>query len=422
MFYDNLDSRFPKLDILPLASQELLVNTLLEQIMPSRRARKKDTITTFKKLCANLTYFDNPLIFPLNRKHWSNKKFGISYTVIDQIHALADNDMILTSDTISRGQATEIKATEKYHEYFDNNRSVEYKPREWVICREWIDTGEVRLHHNTKTNKWYEMKHYIPKIIEFEHTTETKRRRDILDEYYHLAGQHEVTLNGDKLQTALRCIYSEKLNRGGRLYTGTYWGVQKQSKEDRQLILIDGEPTTELDFCSLHPNMLYQKNGLRPQADQYSMILDMIPELTTKEKKEIRGFVKILFQSIINTNSPASAIKSGNFEMNLRNPDGRNYKSILESLDLKVLDLVGYYEQCHKSISQHFYKSIGTKLQYLDSKIALRVIKHFTRSGIVVLPIHDSFIIQSRYTDDLRSAMQEAYCNEMRVDESCPIK
>ena len=49
------------------------------------------------------------------------------------------------------------------------------------------------------------------------------------------------------------------------------------------------------------------------------------------------------------------------------------------------------------------------KLQYLDSIIALRVLRHLLSQGIVCIPIHDSFIAQAQYADQVESAMEKSF-------------
>ena len=48
-------------------------------------------------------------------------------------------------------------------------------------------------------------------------------------------------------------------------------------------------------------------------------------------------------------------------------------------------------------------------LQYIDSTIALRVLRQLLEQGIICIPIHDSFIVQRRYQDHLEKAMVSAF-------------
>ena len=76
--------------------------------------------------------------------------------------------------------------------------------------------------------------------------------------------------------------------------------------------------------------------------------------------------------------------------------------------------------QTHKKIEKYFNTGIGVKLQYRDSKIAERILKHFTRKKIVCLCIHDSFIVQEQFKDELIEVMRREYKKEIGFD--CELK
>ena len=47
--------------------------------------------------------------------------------------------------------------------------------------------------------------------------------------------------------------------------------------------------------------------------------------------------------------------------------------------------------------------------QYLDSVIALRVLKIMHKQNITCIPIHDSFIVQEKYSMQIKNAMRSAF-------------
>jgi hypothetical protein len=54
-----------------------------------------------------------------------------------------------------------------------------------------------------------------------------------------------------------------------------------------------------------------------------------------------------------------------------------------------------------------------------DSKMALFIIQHFSKKGVPIFPIHDSFIVQEKYRDELKMVMQKAYAkynNGFKID------
>ena len=52
---------------------------------------------------------------------------------------------------------------------------------------------------------------------------------------------------------------------------------------------------------------------------------------------------------------------------------------------------------------------------------ALDIVNHFARQGAPILPVHDSFLVQARYQDELRHVMNQAYAHHTG-GFTCPIK
>ena len=96
-----------------------------------------------------------------------------------------------------------------------------------------------------------------------------------------------------------RIFNNGSFQQGGRFYG--HW-VQGLPREYRRFLLINGSPVVELDYASLHPNMLYAEVGVTPpQGDAY----------------EVKGFlkadgfrpvVKTLTNCLINAESEEKAI------------------------------------------------------------------------------------------------------------------
>jgi hypothetical protein len=77
-------------------------------------------------------------------------------------------------------------------------------------------------------------------------------------------------------------------------------------------------------------------------------------------------------------------------------------------LEDKYLDpLIDKLIEKHKGIKDFIFtdKNVGSILQYIDSQIAEKVMLYFALKCIPVLPIHDSFRIDARLFDELRTVM-----------------
>lgn len=190
-----------------------------------------------------------------------------------------------------------------------------------------------------------------------------------------------------------RVFNNKKFDSGGRFYGADY---QQLNQDDRSLITINGNKTSEIDFKGLHLNMLYNFEGTDFQGDPYSI---------TNQNLEVRPLLKLVSLIGINAVSQKSGIDAFNFEM-LK--DYELYQ-IQKEYNLKTKDLFAQFENSHSQISKYFRSGYGIKLQYIDSKIAEEILKHFTRQGKPCLCIHDSFIVEETNRNELSEVMKEAY-------------
>ena len=204
----------------------------------------------------------------------------------------------------------------------------------------------------------------------------------------------------------LRAIFNnESWDDGGRLYAVlTKYGVNYQDipSDYRNTITIDGNPTIELDYGALHISMLYAQEGVATLADPYDIA--NLP----------RAFVKKALLVIINADDRTAALKS--LENDAKVMQNRTL------LSKKKHALKQAYQECgnidsvlttierhHVAIAKHFYTGEGIKLQNKDSLMAIEILNRFVASGIPVLPVHDSFIIEKSQERNLRAVMEETF-------------
>jgi hypothetical protein len=75
----------------------------------------------------------------------------------------------------------------------------------------------------------------------------------------------------------------------------------------------------------------------------------------------------------------------------------------------KARELVDALKKKHAPIANLFGTGAGLRAQYLDSQIAERVMLTLAQEGIAALPVHDSFIVQTRHAERLNAVMHEAF-------------
>ena len=194
-----------------------------------------------------------------------------------------------------------------------------------------------------------------------------------------------------------RVFLDRRLDRGGRFFGPWYQNIPK---EYRPRIMINGAPTLELDYSSLHPYLLYfiakkkpPKDGLY-NLDGYS--------------NDTRKFRKALFLRMINCESrleAKGAVRRDAFEKNKLVVPAQFGK--LQDKDLDPL--IDAYLKKHKQLEDYIFKvkGIGNVLQYIDSQIAEHILLYFAKQGIPVLPIHDSFRVDARLYQKLEEIMRQ---------------
>ena len=186
--------------------------------------------------------------------------------------------------------------------------------------------------------------------------------------------------------TALARQFKSQDRIGGRLYG--HW-VQQCPSDLRPYITFNGKPTIELDYGSMQLFLLYGLAGCIP------------PDNDLYEFKSIdRYWMKAVLTRSVGAKTRDEATASLRAEM-------AETSSKLLPRAAEFFDL--FWER-HKNVYHILFKGeTWAKLQYLDSTIALRVLKLLLSNNIVCIPIHDSFIVQKRHEVQLRTAMQTAF-------------
>ncbi|MDC1391448.1 hypothetical protein N8373_03910 [Gammaproteobacteria bacterium] len=186
-------------------------------------------------------------------------------------------------------------------------------------------------------------------------------------------------------QLSLTRIFSKaSFELGGRLFAP----IQNYTKQTRKYFYLNGEPTIEIDYSSIHPHMLYHRKGLEFNGD---------------DPYAIEGFdrddVKVAFNIMLNKET-ASANKS--VAKTISKVVGCDIDTA-EALETAIQAL-------HSPIAHHFNTGVGLELQRTDSDIALLVINTFVNElSRPIICVHDSFIVSVRDTETLILAMNDSY-------------
>lgn len=185
-------------------------------------------------------------------------------------------------------------------------------------------------------------------------------------------------------------IFSEQDGAAGRLYG--HW-VQTCPSNLRQYLTLNGLPSVETDFGSMQLMLLYGVKGeIPPEGDLYCTDEFFIRD---------RDAVKQVLTKSVGASSRDIAMSAWRKE----------FKDNPAKLMGKAELYFDTFWEIHSSVYDLLFNGneIWKKLQYLDSVIALRVLKIMHEQNITCIPIHDSFIVQEKYSVQIKNAMRSAF-------------
>ena len=178
----------------------------------------------------------------------------------------------------------------------------------------------------------------------------------------------------------VRVMYKKNPVYSGRVYTR----FQNMPKEMRAQMRIDGKETVELDYKSNHLMMLIAMREQPLPDDPYLAIA----EISKCSRDQIKAFIT----ASLGADSEVKAfnsLKRKRFNRELFNKIKVATTSLYEGLPL--------------------FKGVGVMLQSLEGQIALDIMDAGASEGIVVLPVHDSFITTVDNRDWLRDQMTKKW-------------
>jgi len=249
------------------------------------------------------------------------------------------------------------------------------------------------------------------KPIDYRDTRETARmRREIEAQNEAIASANLGGGNVIQFVAPLRRIFNEGFSQGGRFYAeGGGW--QKFSKAERQRIQIDDEPVVEVDYAEFHPVLAYAQAGHPAPDNAYH-----IPGFD-------RALVKVSFNIMLNSSSRngsrytiahdaemVRAVLGDDFPDGLQDEEMWHRAAVLhpgyvQTAGDEAQRLMDAIIAKHAPISRMFFTGAGLALQRLDSDIAEGVMREMRRRGIVVLPVHDSFLAPASKAAELEAVM-----------------
>ena len=218
------------------------------------------------------------------------------------------------------------------------------------------------------------------------------------------SGGKETYLHISQCHKNIYRVFNDfSIDSGGRFY-GPFW--QGMPKIDRERLYIDDEPTTELDYSGLHVNMIYGLINLRitySGTDPYSIELSHL-KITDEDARKLGKQLMLIALNASNQNKAIAAFR------NWLREEEEDIAKYLPDLTNKTLQpIMAALEIKHPLIKDYFYSGLAKSLMTLDSMILEDIIEKSLENGFIVLPVHDSIIVQRSHYPLAKQLMEDAY-------------
>jgi hypothetical protein len=195
-------------------------------------------------------------------------------------------------------------------------------------------------------------------------------------------------------------VFNGDLQHGGRWY-GPWW--QGVPSSVRASLVINGEPTVELDYAACQLRLMFAHLGLPDPLHGQIRATDV--DLYTTAGVA-RDQVKLALLIAINASSPDSARRALAAKLTAVPAEFRR---------IEATRILGAVQEHFAALKPLWCSGIGLRLQRVDSDVCGQIHRDMRAEGLPVLSIHDSFICWKRAEPQLRAIMQKAFAQVGQV-------
>jgi len=410
----------PKLNLF-LNSNNSHISDSCELLRKEIALIRKEQTKALKLLLCNLCIHPNQSIrVSRSRNSLGTKRsnpLGIGFDAFRKALDTLDSHEYITQDIGSKleNKQTTIITTPKIIEWFHANSWTEDDIE--VFDGQYV---KLRLNEDKRSS------------IDYEDTDYSRWLSGELEDYSNLLNSSSLHLmdENDNLEkeyknlTIARAFIKHKRHpiNGEFLFGGRMappW--VNLSKEARKRIIINGEPTVELDRPASHINAMYEVVTGKPYQDGYPYELFINDSLVPKH------IVKNLASFMQGSKSPlGTAISVGNHYKREAAKPGAAAKDTFQyeqwlSYKKKVSTsiIIDSFLTKHSLVKDYYMrgKQYGDRIQCWESDIVFEVVIELVKRRIPVLTVYDSFIIQLRYSRLLNELMEDVkFTNRRRLE------
>ena len=183
-------------------------------------------------------------------------------------------------------------------------------------------------------------------------------------------------------------------------FSGGFWQRVGDREEApyRRNIRINNEPTVELDYSSLHPNILTVEAGLEPLKDVYTLGYQVDKKFDQEQQRQI---MKGLVLNLLNATKLDAALDAFTYKQ----PTGHPFKRLKKAQFYAYVDA---FKTKHPHLADKIGNDEGIRLMFIDSQIMNIIIENATTQDVPILTVHDSVICREKDEPYVRKLMSEA--------------
>lgn len=246
------------------------------------------------------------------------------------------------------------------------------------------------------------LKNEDKQLIDYQETPEVEAMRSNVKRYNdYLRKSVNIAVNGTPRTTGMylyRIFNNSSFEQGGRFYGGIWQCIKS---DERPLLTINGEPTVELDYSSLHITALYhlRLNMDVPEGDLYCLAAYGIGKSGDPIARKVAKLAALI---MFNASTKIKAIYALDKELSALRKDGA-------FIPWDSKQIIKAFTQKHSALREYFCSGYGLQLQKMDSMIVDQILVKSVDANIPVLPVHDSFIVRERDQEWLLEIMKNEY-------------
>lgn len=247
-------------------------------------------------------------------------------------------------------------------------------------------------------------------------------------------------------------VFTNSLQEHGRFYVNG-GGVQLlPASYRRSFLTFDKEPVVELDYSSMHPNILYERvemqggygtvdggncsikeilgEDFKPYDANVSKLVKVDEDVVQSHRDKydlpeynpLRNLLKkalIISINAVDRHQANASLKSKIYNDQFKQEENREFVGIDPKVQaFLVCDAI---KEHNYLIEDYFYSDMAHTLMNVDSNIATRVVNAMLDIGQPILLYHDSFVVKASAYRELYHAMHVAWKEVVGDNKFCKV-